>query len=132
MRLVGKDETVRELERLVDHLGEDYVYPRFASSGSGPFCRYELNGCADCGVARVLAELGVPIEILTVLDDRESIDPETVFSSERVQRILADAGFVFTPAAVCTLGAFQSEQDFGKSYGHALSYAKDIARRVGG
>jgi hypothetical protein len=132
MRLIGKDEAVRELEKLVDHLGENYVYPRYAGSGEASQCRYELNGRADCGVARVLAGLGVPTEILIELDDRESPNPETVFSSRRVQRVLADAGFVFTLGAVEVLSRFQTCQDTGIRYGGALSDARSVARRVVG
>jgi hypothetical protein len=121
VKRIDKDEALRLLGEVVDERGEDYVYQR----PDEMVCMYAEGDDKDgyrpsCGVGMVLAKVGVPVDVLILLD--KAGDPDFV----RV--LLHEANLRLTSGAEWVLRSFQTSQDSGFQYGAVLGYTQEEAK----
>lgn len=113
-------EAVMILTAVVEQEGRDYVNPKFDDPVDVlPTCLYFTeDGCASCGVGRVLAAKGVMADQLS--EHQNTLCARTLF------RELTEAGIInVTVDAGTLLSRFQYIQDgaVGNTWGEALDYA---------
>jgi hypothetical protein len=144
VKRIDKDEALRLLGEVVDERGEDYVYQR----PDGSTCVYaegddEDGYRASCGVGLVLAKVGVPVDVLILLDkvNQGRVDPAqaqgtylanagSALAGDRdFVRVLAhEANLRLTSGAEWVLRRFQASQDSDDTYATALRYTQEEAK----
>jgi hypothetical protein len=136
------------LREVVAKAGNNFVYehrdltgiPQCGTTSGLPSegCLYVWNDAPDCGVGRVLARHGVPLDVLRKWEGVQANamgpvvkDATSGLSAHGSYRLtLGEKGLV-TEEAACFLAAFQLEQDAGDAWGDALRYAlKNAAYRA--
>lgn len=127
MKVYTYNETLELLRGVVAERGEDYIYqsPRIARS-AGPNCAYavSVNGVlqASCGVGMVLAEVGVPLELMEYDYEADSGAKYALYGASHNLRDIASDGVVgFDRMSVALLEGFQVMQDDGYPWGKALA-----------
>lgn len=96
------------LAAVVEELGPDYVYKKV---GLDARCLYAFDGGPSCIVGRALVRLGLPLDVLSELDDDE------------YPSIQAQGAVLLTEAVRGVFGAAQRSQDLGDTYAQALAQA---------
>lgn len=119
---ITRADAVRALEHVVNEMGGDFVYESpVAATGT---CYYVYNGACSCGVSRALAYLGVPVEVLSLLDvathDGLNFVPASI-RSDQADGVLERNGVELRYDAATVLQVFQELQDKQVEYGEALS-----------
>lgn len=127
-------DVVKAGEEVVKEAGPDFVYAPIDTESYGSKCVYVNGASPSCAVGRILSKLGVPIDVLEAMDERDATDerveidadiPDVTFAS--ADRLVA-AGYLPDSLAFVYLGTFQERQDGGIPYGEAHSYAlADVA-----
>lgn len=135
--LLQADQYLREV---VAEAGDDFVYehrdltgiPQCGVTSGLPSegCLYVWNDAPDCGVGRVLARHGVPLDVLRKWEGVQANamgptgEPVTAYRQPvtAYRLTLGEKGLV-TEEAACFLAAFQYEQDSGAMWGSALLHA---------
>jgi hypothetical protein len=117
------DTVLKTLREVVAEAGSNFVYERPAVAGG---CVYQYRGEPSCGVGRVFAKLGVPIETL------KSFDHEIGgASASKALSMLRMPGYSAADLKVKRLlKTFQSYQDTGASWGASLALAVDAAENL--
>jgi hypothetical protein len=88
-------------------------------------CVYAYNGEPSCGVGKALAVLGVPLDVLTILDTSSPLNGGPLAAgSDYFTWNLERKGFRLTHAAHDVLSRFQYQQDRARTWGEALDYAR--------
>jgi hypothetical protein len=117
------DRTLELLEAEVTELGADFIYERPKGSR---ICLYVLNGQPSCLIARVLAKMGVPLEVLELMDqDGRTGRYDTGANCDSMINVADD--FNITRAAAHLMLKAQQDQDNSYAYGDVLSAATAAA-----
>jgi hypothetical protein len=144
VKRIDKDEALRLLGEVVDERGEDYVYQR----PDEMVCMYAEGDDKDgyrpsCGVGMVLAKVGVPVDVLILLDklNQGRLDPaqtQGTYLEDAGSALAGDPDFVrvlaheanlrLTSGAGYVLRSFQSWQDSNNTYATALGYTQEEAK----
>jgi len=122
---IGRDRAVELLREAVAARGAEYVYSKPVDLVAGHEdepCLYVHRGpdgtaCPGCGVGDALHRAGVP---LLALARYEGENAEAICRGLE----LADDAMAATLVAVMVFSDFQSWQDAGWSWGHALAKAE--------
>jgi len=101
-------DAITALRTVVARAGRDFVYTAKVK------CTYVSGGCADCGVAQALAELGVSVEDMAEWDK---------LSSSSIAEVPME-GLAVSARAV--FAAFQRRQDREMSWGDCLDVAEYV------
>lgn len=127
-----RENVTEALDRAVAKRGEDYVYPALSEAEKSiafdltgaipPSCSYVRDGEASCIVGTVLADLGVPLDVLHQHD--YAVAP----SATLLLSYLVNDGHIeqVDEGIACALHDAQSRQDQGTPWGRA----RDIALRT--
>lgn len=109
--LIDETMAMEALARVVENR-EDYVYRQKEG------CYYERDNAPSCGVGCALADLGMSVSQLRIMDGT---------GSGRIGYVILPAGWTMTSNARKIFAAFQRYQDGGIAWGKSLSYAKEVA-----
>lgn len=132
-RELSADQAIELLEAAVATRGAEYNYRFTAQEGSGATCLYIRNGEPSCLVGVALVTEGVPIEVLTYIDEfthdceNECLEDctESSIGSIWAGQVLRDrAGLMLSDEARWVLSSAQIYQDTGRTWGEALEAAK--------
>jgi hypothetical protein len=108
--------------------GRDTVYEPPVPEYPGR-CLYTYNGEPSCGVGKALAALGVPLNVLTILDTSSpSNNGPLAAGSDYFTWNLEREGFRLTAEAHDALSRFQRLQDRACTWGEALDHVVSSAR----
>ena len=117
------DDILRGLNEAVQGKPDGYTY-----SDQYEVCAYTTDGGAEprCIAGDALYRLGVPLEVLNDLDDKNEhgvIWDSNPIDSPDVVRVLKNQGFEFEPEALTALRIAQKRQDRGIPHSEALADA---------
>lgn len=119
MQRFDKNQVQALLTEVVRKRGEDFIY---GANDEKKYiaCSYQKDGTPSCGVGLMLSDIGVPMPILSKLDNLgdSNIDDGYVLD------ILEHNGFEFTEDAIKFMLAFQRWQDQEYKYSDCLGAAK--------
>lgn len=118
--VIGTEQVLALLDRVVQAKGADYVYPGI----SGDMCyNFETQGAPSCIVGHVLAELGV------TKDQAAEVRVDGSAGVNDTVEALVKAGwkYTFSIGAVAVLYKAQNVQDQRQSWGEALAAARRVA-----
>lgn len=136
--IIDRDEAIKLLKAAVERKGEDFIYNPGGNAGcsysaetnrssrvdDGPLYDENDKPNPGCLVGHVLYDLGVNLK---------SVHSGSLYSiighyeNQKNNPLLADPNIQFTPAAVAAMGAAQTSQDNGTTWGRALEVAKSAS-----
>lgn len=108
-----------ELLRNKVHGNENFVYPY-----AGQTCVYVMNDCPSCLIGQVLADAGVSLKDLRVMDTIRELDIDTDIKSLYQADVLSE-DLIITEEAVDIFRIAQIAQDQGQAWGDALANAEN-------
>lgn len=126
--IITLDMALEAIEYAVGVRGADYVDPATVQGATGwtngGTCQYVRGGAPSCIIGTALAHLGVPLEVLEVIDNSD--DP-TVGGGEDFLQILHEADVTFAQHVRPVLAVAQIIQDSGGTWGDARDKARQKA-----